>query len=35
MVVVTVESDRLVFSNNPTLMLKNFKGEVLTLEGMS
>ncbi len=34
MIVVTVKSDRLVFSNNPTMMLKNFKGEVLKLEGI-
>ena len=33
MIVVTVESDRLVFDSKPTMMLKNFKGEVLKLEG--
>ena len=35
MIVVTVRSDRLVFSNNPIMMLKNFKGEVLKLEGLN
>lgn len=35
MIVVTVKSDRLVFGNNPTMMLKNFKGEVLKLEGLN
>ena len=35
MIVVTVESDRLVFSNSPTMILKNFKGEVLKLKGMT
>lgn len=35
MIVVTVKSDRLVFGNNPTMMLKNFKGEVLKLEGVN
>lgn len=34
LIVVTVKSDRLVFSNSPTMMLKNFKGEVLKLEGI-
>lgn len=34
MIVVTVKSDRLVFNNHPTMLLKNFKGEVLKLEGM-
>lgn len=34
MIYVTVKSDRLVFSNSPTMMLKNFKGEVLKLEGI-
>lgn len=33
MIVVTVKSDRLVFDSKPTMMLKNFKGEVLKLEG--
>ncbi len=33
MIVVTVKSDRLVFDSTPTMMLKNFKGEVLKLEG--
>ncbi len=32
-VVVTVKSDRLVFSDAPTMMLRNFDGEVLKLEG--
>ena len=32
-IVVTVKSDRLVFSDAPTMMLKNFDGEVLKLEG--
>ena len=32
-IVVTVKSDRLVFSDAPTMMLKNFEGEVLKLEG--
>jgi len=35
MIVVTVKSDRLVFDSKPTMMLKNFKGEVLKLEGIS
>lgn len=34
MIVVTVKSDRLVFNNHPAMLLKNFKGEVLKLEGM-
>ena len=34
-IVVTVQSDRLVFGNTPTMMLKNFKGEVLKLEGVN
>lgn len=34
MIVVTVKSDRLFFNNHPTMLLKNFKGEVLKLEGM-
>ncbi len=34
-IVATVKSDRLVFSNTPTMMLKNFDGEVLQLEGTS
>lgn len=34
MIVVTVKSDLLVFNNHPTMLLKNFKGEVLKLEGM-
>lgn len=33
-IVVTVKSDRLVFSSEPTMMLKNFNGEVLTLKGV-
>lgn len=32
-IVVTVKSDRLVFTDAPTMMLKNFDGEVLKLEG--
>ena len=32
-IVVTVKSDRLVFSDTPTMMLKNFNGDVLKLEG--
>lgn len=35
MIVVTIESDRLVFDSKPTMMLKNFRGEVLKLEGYS
>ena len=35
MIVVSIKSDRLVFGNNPTMMLKNFKGEVLKLSGVS
>ncbi len=34
-IVTTVKSDRLMFSNSPVLMLKNFNGEVLQLEGTS
>lgn len=34
-IVVTVRSDRLVFVSNPMMMLKNFKGEVLKLEGVN
>ena len=34
MIVVTVKSYGLVFNNHPTMLLKNFKGEVLKLEGM-
>jgi len=34
-IVVMVKSDRLVFGENPTMMLKNFEGEVLKLEGTS
>ena len=33
LIVVTVKSDRLVFSDAPTMMLKNFDGEVIKLEG--
>ena len=32
-IIVTVKSDRLVFTDTPTMMLKNFDGEVLKLEG--
>lgn len=32
-IIVTVKSDRLVFSDAPTMMLKNFDGDVLKLEG--
>ena len=32
-IIVMVKSDRLVFSDTPTMMLKNFEGEVLKLEG--
>lgn len=32
-IIVSVKSDRLVFSEKPILQLKNFKGEVLKLEG--
>ena len=32
-IAVTVKSDRLVFNDTPTMMLKNFDGEVLKLEG--
>ena len=32
-IVVSVKSDRLVFGNNPIMQLKNFKGEVLKIEG--
>lgn len=32
-IVVSVKSDRLVFGDNPIMQLKNFKGEVLKLEG--
>ena len=32
-IIVTVKSDRLVFGDNPTMMLKNFNGEVLKLGG--
>ena len=32
-IIVTVKSDRLVFTDTPTMMLKNFNGEVLKLEG--
>ena len=34
-IVVTVKSERLVFSDTPTMMLKNFNGGVLKLEGMN
>ncbi len=33
LIIVSIKSDRLVFSENPIMMLKNFKGEVLKLEG--
>lgn len=32
-IAVTVKSDRLVFTDAPTIMFKNFDGEVLKLEG--
>jgi hypothetical protein len=32
---VTVKSDRLIFNDTPSLMLKNFEGGVLTLEGVN
>lgn len=32
-IIVTVKSDRLVFNDAPTMMLKNFDGEILKLEG--
>lgn len=32
-IVVTVKSDRLVFGDNPVMMLKNFDGEILKLDG--
>ena len=32
-IIVAVESDRLVFNETPILMLKNFEGKVLKLEG--
>ena len=34
-IVVSVESERLVFDSAPTMMLKNFKGEVLKLDGVN
>lgn len=32
-IIVTVKSDKLIFSDNPAMMLKNFDGDVLKLEG--
>ena len=32
-IIVTVKSERLVFGDSPTMMLKNYDGEVLKLEG--
>lgn len=34
-IIVTVKSDRLVFGNEPVMMLKNFDGEVLKLSGQN
>ena len=34
-IVTTVKSDRLLFGDSPTMMLKNFDGEILQLEGSS
>jgi hypothetical protein len=34
-IIVTVKSDRLVFGDSPIMMLKNFKGEVLKLDGIN
>lgn len=34
-IVVSVKSDRLIFGDSPTLLLRNFEGEILKLEGQS
>ena len=34
-IIATVTSDRLIFANNPTMKMKNFKGDILDLEGTS
>ena len=35
LLVTSVQSDRLTFGDNPTMLLKNFNGDVLKLEGVS
>ena len=32
-IVVSIESDRLKFTHNPTLMFKNFNGDIISLSG--